>query len=181
MRSIFELLENRFLVLALALVSLTPLNINSALAQTTDVQSDTAQTQVEVSSNRAVGVTGYLRRVPWTNATGADLYNMRMVKMARRLEQTPGAMKNTKIWIARADICSLAGDEILMQIRSPLTCGSLGCEMVILSEASGGPQVLMRTIGDTIDAPGMNQVVVNQGTDRQRSWNYDEGRYLQKR
>lgn len=181
MRSIYEIFEKRFLVLALVFFSMTPWINNSALGQTSDLQAETALSQVETTSSRAVGVAGALKRVPWSAGSGADLYNMRLVKMARRLEQTPGAMKNTKIWIARADICALAGDEILMQIRSPLTCGSLGCELVVLSEANGGPQVLMRTIGDTIDAPAMNEIVINQGSNRQRSWKYDRGRFKQKK
>lgn len=168
-----ELHKKRFLLSALGVFALATFGFNSAGAQTADRQNATVLSQIEIPAARAVGVKGRLSRVLWSTGSGKDLYAMRLLKTASRLERAPGAMKNTKIWMARADICSPPGDEILMQIRGPLTCGSLGCEMVILSEASGAPRVLLHTIGDTIDSPATDEVTINQGSSRQRDWKYD--------
>lgn len=127
------------------------------------------------STNRAVGVEGRLKQIYWSRAPSSEGYltEMSMAREASRISKTPGAMQRTRVWMARADVCNLPGDEILMQIRGPLTCGSLGCEMVVLSDAEGAPRVLLRTIGDTIDAPVIDGLVINRGAKNQRVWRYD--------
>ncbi len=148
--------------------------IAPASAQTTNSQS-VAPSKYATSTNRAVGVEGRLKEVYWSTAPSSEEYlaEMSMAREASRLLKAPGAMRRTKVWMARADVCNLPGDEILMQIRGPLTCGSLGCEMVVLSDADGAPRVLLRTVGDTIDAPVIDGLVINRGAKNQRAWRYE--------
>ena len=148
--------------------------IAPALAQTAADQT-AARSKYATSTNRAVGVEGRLKDVYWSTAPSSEGYlaEMKMAREAGRLLKAPGAMKRTKVWMARADVCNLPGDEILMQIRGPLTCGSLGCEMAVLSDADGAPRVLLRTVGDTIDAPVIDGLVINRGAKNQRAWRYE--------
>lgn len=181
MRSVNNFYKVRLLSSALGVLALASLCGGPVHAQDTRGRANAVISQNEISVNRAVGVSGSLRRVAWSTGSEKDLYNLRLLEVASRLARTPGVMRNTKIWTARADVCGLAGDEILIQIRSPLTCGSLGCEIMVLSEAGGRPEVLLRTIGDTIDAPAMNELTINQGSNRQRSWKYGQDRFQQTR
>ncbi|MBT8472237.1 MAG: hypothetical protein HKN14_13975 [Marinicaulis sp.] len=150
--------------------------LSSAAAQTAEVQSSEISAQAQFTAQRPVGGRGRLQRVYWSDASTKELFDMRLEKTARQILRLPDAMRTTKILTARADICSTPGEETIMQIRSPLTCGTLGCQMVVLSEASGSPRVIMRTIGDTLDAPAIDQIVINRGSKRQRSWNYSNQR-----
>ncbi len=154
----------------------------AALAQQTAASQETALApRPAIAVNRAVGARGKLRDVYWTDGTEKDLRDMRLSSTTRRLARAPAARKHTKVWIARADVCGSADEEILMQIRSPLTCGSLGCEMVVLSEASGEPKVLLRTIGATIDVDATDEIVVDRDSNRRRNWKYRSGRFQQMR
>lgn len=165
--------------LALGCSLFTIAEFSGAAAQTNDARSAVAAVKSLEARPQPVGRKGAMSEVFWSTAPSENLYEMRLLKTAREIESIPGAMRNTKVWMARADICSTPGDEILMQIRSPLTCGTLGCEMVVLSDAVGPPRVLMRTIGDSIDAPAMDQLTINSGSTRQRSWKYDRGQFQQ--
>ena len=134
-----------------------------------------------VPTNRSVGISGKMKAVKWATSPEKSLYDMRLEKTALRLARTPGAMRATKIWTARADVCDLPGDEILMQIRSPLTCGSLGCELLVLSDAGGAPRVVLQAIGDTIDSPARDKIVINQGVRRERTFDYVGDSFRQSR
>ncbi len=158
--------------LSLAIVVIAP-----ASAQTAAAEKDATQSREQIVSARTVGVKGALRSVVWSDASLQDLAKLRLENAAATLSRTPGALRHTKVLVARADVCSEAGEETLVQIRSPLTCGSLGCQMMILSETGAAPRVLMQTIGDTIDAPALDEIVINSGDVRQRVWRYDRGLY----
>lgn len=160
-----------------AAAGLFSLAVATASAQVPTTDKDATQSREQIVSARTVGVKGALRSVVWSDASLQDLTQLRLEKTAATLSRTPGAMRHTKVWVARADVCSEAGEETLVQIRSPLTCGSLGCQMMILSEAGVAPRVLMQTVGDTIDAPALDEIVINSGDARQRVWRYDRGLY----
>ena len=179
MNALSEFAKLRFLLLALSVCALTAISTSASSAQKSRDKNEAAALQDQAFMNRAVGAKGRLKRVYWTTGSESDLYEMRLEKQARRLANVTGAMRNTRIWIARADVCGLAGDETLVQIRSPLTCGSLGCELVVLSETTGSPRVLLRTIGNSIDAPAMDELVINQDSNRERAWRYGGGRFQQ--
>lgn len=179
MKAGIKIANLRFAFSALAAFALTGAGVSTAGAQTSRSQNDAARAPIQIPLDRAVGVEGRLAQTLWETGSEKDLYDMRLVSEMRRLARVPGALKNTKVWTTRADVSALAGEEILIQIRSPLTCGSLGCEMIVLSEASGSPQVLLRTIGDTIDAPRMDELVVNRGSNRERAWRLRSNRFQQ--
>ena len=167
----------RFWRIALSMAAVTALGASAASAQSSRNQDAVTDLKSDAPIKRAVGVEGRLKSAFWTTGSERDLFDMRLMKETRRLARAPDAMKNTRVWIARADVSELPGEEILMQIRSPLTCGSLGCELLVISEATGDPRVLLRTIGDTIDAPAMDELVVNKGSSRQRSWKYSREQF----
>lgn len=162
-------------IFALALAALAPASAQVAASE------PAATSQGEAVAARAVGVKGAMRRVSWSDATLQDLQRLRLEKTATTLSRTPGALRHTKIWIARADVCSDAGDEVLVQIRSPLTCGTIGCEMVVLNAAGVAPRVILQTVGDTIDSPAPDALIINDGTKYQRSWRYEGVRFQQTR
>lgn len=165
----------RALSLALCCVAFAYGGVGAASAQTSELQTSI---QPRVDRTQPVGRKGRLRNVYWSVASDEQLYQMQLLKTARELATTPGAMQRTRVWMARADICGAEGEEILMQIRSPLTCGTLGCEMVVLTEAGGGgPRVLMRTIGNSIDAADLDELTINEGTKLERRWSYARGRF----
>ncbi|MCB2114425.1 MAG: hypothetical protein R3C42_05845 [Parvularculaceae bacterium] len=147
-----------------------------AFAQTQDEAQAVSASRYARAPNRAVGVEGRMKEVYWAaEPDSARLFaKMQMFAEAGRIARAPGALRHTKVWTARADVCSTPGEEILMQIRSPLTCGSLGCEMLVLSDAGGGaPRVIMRTVGDSIDSPVIDGLIINRGSKNQRAWRYD--------
>lgn len=162
---------------AAGLFSLAASALAPALAQVPTSANDAAPSQEKVVAARAVGAKSALRGVAWSDATIEDLTRLRLENAALTLSRTPGALRHSKIWIARADVCSETGEETLVQIRSPLTCGSLGCQMMILTEAGGAPRIMMQTVGDTIDAPALDEIVINSGDKRERIWRYDRGLY----
>lgn len=124
-------------------------------------------------TSRAVGVRGKLKDIYWVETPEPAFAAMTDGSEEMR-SAAPAQLKvRRKVWTARADVCGLPGEEILVQIRSPLTCGSLGCQMMVMSDAGGTRRVLMQTIGDTIDAPAIDQLTINAGSKSQRSWRYD--------
>jgi len=175
-QSIASRLAVAFLLSAAAFpASAQTANDTTVSTQSTSEISAYDQSKYATAPNRAVGVEGRLRQVYWTTAPDSEKYlaDMQMDRESARISRAPGAMRHTKVWMARADVCGLPGDEILMQIRSPLTCGTLGCEMIVLSDAGGSPRVIMRTVGDTIDSPVIDGIVINRGSKNQRAWRYD--------
>ena len=166
-----------FRLIVLNIFAVAAVGASAASAQSSRDETTATVFKSEVPVNRSVGVEGRLKSAFWTTGSEKDLLDMRLMKETGRLKRAPEAMKNTRIWIARADVSELAGEEILMQIRSPLTCGSLGCELLVISEATGNPIVLLHTIGDTIDAPAMDELVINKGSTRQRAWKYSRARF----
>ncbi|WDI32188.1 hypothetical protein PUV54_03150 [Hyphococcus flavus] len=179
MKAVSKVTKLRFAFSALAVFALAGAGASAANAQSNRSQNDAARAELQIPLDRPVGVEGRLAQTLWGTGSEKDLYDMRLINEVRRLARVPGAMRNTKVWTTRADVSALAGEEILIQIRSPLTCGSLGCEMIVLSEASGSPLVLLRTIGDTIDAPRMDELVVNRGSNRERAWRLRSNRFQQ--
>jgi hypothetical protein len=147
-----------------------------AAAQTREDDNKATLSAAQVQSSRAVGTRGRLSNIYWTEMSEQTLFDMKISSSTRRLPIEPGVRSRAKIWTARADVCDLPGDEILVQIRSPLTCGSLGCEMMVASDAGGAPRVLMRTIGNSIDAPSSDAITINAGAKTERSWRYENAR-----
>ncbi|MCA8889553.1 MAG: hypothetical protein KDA46_12025 [Parvularculaceae bacterium] len=152
-----------------------------AAAQTADDRQSVQLSSSLIMTNRAVGVEGRMKQVRWASAPQRELVDKRLTKTMRRLAAAPDAMGQTRVWTARADICDLPGEEILMQIRSPLTCGTLGCEMVVLSDAGGAPQVVLETVGDTIDTRSPGEIIVNRGDRHERSFRYSVGEFRRMR
>ena len=164
-----------FLSAVAAPASAQTANDTTASTQGTSEIAAYDQSKYATAPNRAVGVSGRLRQVYWTTAPDSEKYlsDMKLDRESARMARAPATRRHTKVWMARADVCGLPGDEILMQIRSPLTCGTLGCEMIVLSDAGGSPRVIMRTVGDTIDSPVLDGIVINRGSRNQRAWRYD--------
>ena len=173
---IFEL---RHFLAAAGVIALLIIGTGPAGAQTFDSQESVQSEQIK-RSGRPVGIRSF-SNIYWQKQSQRELYDMRLFNMARRLERTPGVMENNNVWMARADVCDEPGDEILLQVRSPLTCGTLGCQIMVISEASGAPRVILSTIGNSIDGQGRNALSMNEGTSSERQWSYRGGRFQQMR
>lgn len=157
---------------SLALIA-APLAPAPAAAQTNREPGAPALSANLIQTNRAVGVRGNLKNTYWVETSDKALDDILGESGRARMASAPAIKTRRTVWMARADIASAPGDEILVQIRSPLTCGTLGCQMMVVSEAGGEKRVLMETVGDTIDAPSTDDVTINAGSKSQRSWRYE--------
>jgi len=99
-----------------------------------------------------------------------DLQDARLTALAEKLASVPGVPEQTKVWIATADVASAPGVETIYHVKGPLTCGSHGCELVVVSEAQN---ILLETAGDSIEAPEMDTLVVNPGSGSETIWTFN--------
>jgi len=121
------------------------------------------------------------REIRFSRGSANDLYAARMARTMTRIEKAPGAAKQTKIWVAYADLSSLPGLEKIIHVKNPVTCGSIGCELIIMGDIDGKQTILLRTIGETITSLAPDKLVINQGSKYEITWAFDGARFIQYR
>ncbi|WDI32187.1 hypothetical protein PUV54_03145 [Hyphococcus flavus] len=105
-----------------------------------------------------------------------DLRDLQLTELLSKLESVPGVSDDTKVWIASADVASTPGSETLYHIKGPLTCGSAGCDLIV----AGGSQILLETVGESVDAPAIDTLIINQGTSSETVWEFNGDRFVRK-
>ncbi len=121
------------------------------------------------------------REIRFSRGSAKDLYAARMDQTMARIERSTGAEDQTKVWIAHADVASLPGLETIVHVKNPVSCGSLGCELVIMGEIDGKKTVLLRTICETITSLAQDKLVMNQGSKYEMTWVFDGAKFIQRK
>ena len=121
------------------------------------------------------------REIRFSRGSVKDLYAARMAQTMTRIEKSPGAEEQTKVWIAHADLTSLPGLETIVHVKNPVSCGSLGCELVIMGEIDGKKTVLLRTICESITSLAQDKLITNQGSKYEITWVFDGTKFIQYR
>lgn len=148
---------------------------DAAAAQTVSAESaDSAQPEPSAinsdNGNRAVNI-------DFSRGGVDDLRNLQLTDLLSKIEGVPGVADETKVWIASADVASAPGSETLYHIKGPLTCGSVGCDLIV---AGGSNQILLETVGESVDAPEIDTLVINQGTSSEVVWEFNGDRFIKK-
>jgi len=107
-----------------------------------------------------------------------DLRNLRAAPLLEKIDSVPGVAEKTKVWVASADVASAPGDETFYHIKGPLTCGRIGCDLIVAG-ASGS--ILLETVGEDISSPAMNTLIINQGSGTAVTWVFDGAEFVEKR
>jgi len=110
-----------------------------------------------------------------------DLYVAPMRGTMARIERAEGVAEKTRIWVAHADLARTPGMETIIHVKSPISCGSAGCELVILSGTGDSQKVLLRTIGETISSPAYDRVVINEGSWSETTWEFNGAKFVRRR
>ncbi|GEM_PF-5286392 len=171
----------------LAAVGAATFGVAAAQDRTTGDDKDAAQRQSEISatqqqnlSRAQVAVTYQDREniaengVVFRPADSKMLYQLGLRELGARIEKAPEeALKKTTIFVASADVASLPGPEAVAFVKGPVTCGRVGCKLVIVGLIDGKKTTLLETLGETIDAPSIDKIIVNRGTEFEVVWEFD--------
>jgi len=114
--------------------------------------------------------------IVFTRGSLSDLVDAQLAGVIKKLESVPGVSDTTKVWIADADVASAPGVERIFHIKGPLTCGSAGCDLIV----TGGGHTLLETIGEGIDCPEIDTLVINQGTALEAAWVFNGETFVEK-
>ena len=106
-----------------------------------------------------------------------DLKGAPLSDLVTKIERVPGLAEETKVWVATADIASAPGSETFYHVKGPLTCGSVGCELIVIG---GARQRLLETIGERVDAPEIDTLIINQGTSSEVVWVFNGEIFVKK-
>ncbi|MCB2114424.1 MAG: hypothetical protein R3C42_05840 [Parvularculaceae bacterium] len=107
----------------------------------------------------------------------ADLRGLGAASMLDKIDAVEGVAEKTKVWVATADVASAPGDETFYHVKGPLTCGRIGCDLIV-SSASG--DVLLETVGEGISSPAMDVLVINKGVGASVTWVFDGAHFVEK-
>lgn len=107
-----------------------------------------------------------------------DLRTDQLAAIVAKIEEVEGVAGDTKIWVATADVASAPGAETFYHVKGPLTCGRIGCDLVVVSASKA---VLLETVGEGISAPQIDTLVINQGTGMSVTWVFNGSEYEQRR
>ena len=107
-----------------------------------------------------------------------DLRKDQLSSAVAKIESVAGVAEQTKVWVATADIASAPGIETLYHLKGPLTCGRIGCDLLVVS---GSKAVLLETIGEGVSSPAIDTLVINQGTGSAVTWEFDGARFRERR
>lgn len=109
-----------------------------------------------------------------------DLRDHQLTDVISKIENVPGVDEQTKVWIAMSDVASAPGVETLLHIKGPLTCGRAGCELVVRGVHGGVQSTFLETVGESIDAPQMDTLIINHGTEFEVTWVFDGEKFVRK-
>ena len=104
-----------------------------------------------------------------------DLRSAGLTRLIEKIESVAGVAEETKVWMATAEIASAAGEETVFQLKGPLTCGRLGCDIAV----TGGGRILLETVGETVSAPQIDTLIINAGADTAVTWVFNGEEFVE--
>ena len=107
-----------------------------------------------------------------------DLRTDQLAAIVAKIEEVEGVAGDTKVWVATADVASAPGAETFYHVKGPITCGRIGCDLVVVSASKA---VLLETVGEGVAAPQIDTLVINQGTGISVTWVFNGSEYEQRR
>lgn len=114
----------------------------------------------------------------FSRGTVEDLRSAGLSAEVEKVSSVAGVADETKVWIAEADIASAPGDETLYHVKGPLTCGGVGCDLIIVDAAG---DTLLETVGEGVSAPQTDTLIINEGSPGEVTWVFDGARYVVRR
>ncbi|MBT8472236.1 MAG: hypothetical protein HKP25_08305 [Marinicaulis sp.] len=106
-----------------------------------------------------------------------DLRAIQLTDLLEKIEAAPDVAEKTKVWVAEADIASPSGDETIYHVKGPLTCGRIGCDIIVID---GSSSVLLETVGEGISSPEMDTLIINEGSPTEVTWVFDGSEFVEK-
>lgn len=102
-----------------------------------------------------------------------SLDNLRAEPLATllaKVESVADVAADTKVWVAEADIARAPGAETIYHVKGPLTCGRIGCDLVVVGDHDGARKVFLQTVGESVSSPGVDTLVINEATPSAATW-----------
>lgn len=148
-------------------------------AQSEDETESNAESENEVEPIDA-SLEQSVQSIDFTIGSMEDLRDAQLSNLIEKIESVPGVAEKTKVWIAIADVASAPGQEEFFHIKGPLTCGRIGCDLVVMGEHNGVQKVFLETIGESVEAPAFDELVINKGTNQEVIWEFNGEEYVEK-
>ncbi len=104
--------------------------------------------------------------------------DLRRDQLSAPFEKIESVAAETKVWVATADVASAPGVETFYHLKGPLTCGRIGCDLIVVSASKA---VLLETIAEGVSSPQIDTLIVNQGTDTAVTWVFNGSKFEESR
>ncbi len=179
--------KNPFLKLGVALILSAGICLSPVMAQngqTTGEQSDLARILEELkrlsdeANEREVSRDNENQRsIEFQKLPAKHLPALGLRDLSILVEGPPGVAEKTRVWVAQADVSRLPGLETIVQVKGPMTCGRIGCNIIILGKVGGVDKIILETMGETIESSRTDRVRINQGTGKVIEWRFNGSRF----
>ncbi|MCA8889552.1 MAG: hypothetical protein KDA46_12020, partial [Parvularculaceae bacterium] len=110
-----------------------------------------------------------------------DLRREPVASLLEKIDSIPDVAERTKVWTARADVASAPGVETFYHVKGPVTCGRVGCDLVVLGDVGGARALLLDTVAEDVSSPQADTLVVNAGTPAEVTWVFDGAAFVEQR
>ncbi len=107
-----------------------------------------------------------------------DLRRDQLSTPLEKIESVAGIAAETKVWVATADVASAPGVETFYHLKGPLTCGRIGCDLILVSASKA---ILLETIAEGVSSPQIDTLIINQGTDAAVTWVFNGSEFQERR
>ena len=131
-----------------------------------------------VRPNSANASTGDAINLDFILGAFENLEDVPLSKLVEKIESVTGVAEETKVWVATANVASTPGSETLFHVKGPLTCGSVGCELIVVGDWGGTQKILLETVGERVDAPEIDTLIVNQDTVSEVVWKFNGEKFV---
>ncbi|MEZ5894986.1 MAG: hypothetical protein R3C51_01175 [Parvularculaceae bacterium] len=138
------------------------------LAQNEPPAEDAPRAAAPASLNFTLGSLDDLRREP-------------VASLLEKIDSIPDVAERTKVWTASADVASAPGVETFYHVKGPVTCGRVGCDLVVLGDVGGARTLLLDTVAEDVASPQVDTLVVNAGTPAEVTWVFDGAEFVEQR
>ena len=117
------------------------------------------------------------RTIEFQALTSKHLPALGLRDLSTLIEGPPGVAEKTRVWVAKADVSRLPGLETIVQVKSPVTCGRIGCNITVLGTVGGTDKIILETMGETIESQRTDRVRIVQGTGKVIEWRFNGARF----
>lgn len=119
-----------------------------------------------------------VRRLDFTRGSMDDLRDDKLTGLVEKISGVPGVADKTKVWVAKSDVASTPGMETLYHVKGPLTCGSVGCDLVVVDQSGSA---LLSTVGESVVSPQIDTLIINQGAATEVTWVFNGAVFIEKK